>query len=78
MKCPKCDGTGKVNGLYFDTTKSCKYCNGTGEIEVTNEEYIRTCSTEELAKTLYDIRFDFQIPWKNKEIIAWLKEKHNE
>ena len=45
---------------------------------MTNDEWRRTCSTEEFAKWLYDIRFDFQIPWKNKEIVRWLKEKHNE
>lgn len=45
---------------------------------MTNDEWRRTCSTEEFAKWIYDIRFDFQIPWKNKEIVQWLKEKHEE
>lgn len=45
---------------------------------MTNDEWRRTCSTEEFAKWIYDIRFDFQIPWRNKEIVQWLKEKHEE
>ena len=44
---------------------------------MSNDEWRRTCSAEEFAKWIYDIRFDFQIPWKNKEIMRWLKEKHN-
>ena len=76
--CEFCGGTGEVEVVGDSVTDVCDKCGGTGKITLTNEEYIRTCSTEELAKTLYDIRFDFQIPWKNKEIIGWLKEKHNE
>ena len=30
----------------------CPICGGTGEIEVTNEEYIRSCSFDELAECL--------------------------
>lgn len=74
MKCPRCGGSGKYMrevGGY----RPCEHCNGTGKIEVTNDEWRRTCSTEEFAKWIYDIRFDFQIPWKNKEIVQWLKEK---
>ena len=75
MKCPMCDGKGEYMhqcGGY----RPCEHCNGTGKIVQTNDEWRRTCSTEEFAKWIYDIRFDFQIPWKNKEIVQWLKEKH--
>ena len=52
MKCKNCNGTGNIaNGMWL-----CCECEGTGYIEdempqkmLTNEEYIRTCSTEELA-----------------------------
>lgn len=58
MKCPNCNGTGNIaNGMWL-----CCECQGTGYIEdempqkmLTNEEYIRTCSTEELAKLIYKI-----------------------
>lgn len=77
MKCQYCNGTGEhINDANRMTT--CEFCGGTGKIEVTNDEWRRTCSTEEFAKWIYDIRFDFQIPWKNKEIVQWLKEKHHE
>ena len=54
MKCKYCNGTGEhINDANRMTT--CEFCGGTGEIEVTNEEYIRTCSTEELARLIYKI-----------------------
>ena len=54
MKCGYCNGTGEhINDANRMTT--CEFCGGTGEIEATNEEYIRTCSTEELAKLIYKI-----------------------
>lgn len=57
MKCPVCLGTGKVfektfsNGFYL----KCSECNGTGKIEQTEQEYIQTCNTEELAEFLCDV-----------------------
>jgi len=60
MKCTRCHGTGKITEWVATDTVSeykfpCRKCNGTGEIEVTNEEYIRSCSSEELAKLIYKI-----------------------
>ena len=60
MKCPRCHGTGKITEWVVTDTLSeyefpCRKCNGTGEITLTNEEYIRSCSTEELAKLIYKI-----------------------
>lgn len=57
-KCPRCNGNGSVpyhiaDDLFDET--NCPLCGGSGEIEQTNEEYIRTCSTEELAKLIYKI-----------------------
>lgn len=58
MKCPRCNGNGSVpyhiaDDLFDET--NCPLCGGSGEVEQTNEEYIRTCSTEELAKLIYKI-----------------------
>ena len=55
MKCKYCNGTGEhINDANRMTT--CEFCGGTGVIKpLTNEEYIRTCSTEELAKLIYKI-----------------------
>ena len=71
MKCPECDGVGRIH--YGE--EWCSACNGTGEIQ-TNEEWLRQCTTEQLAEFLYDIRYDYQIPWKNKEVVEWLKQPH--
>ena len=53
MKCPVCDGKG-----YFPISdiaaKICDRCNGTGEIQQTEQEYIQTCDTEQLAKWITD------------------------
>ena len=85
MKCYKCNGTG-----YYDIDNECPLCDGTGEYEPfdtdveldklyppeqTNEEYIRTCSTEEMAELLENVAFDWNMVDK-EWIIGWLKEKH--
>ena len=54
MKCPMCGGDG-ITDKFTPNVGRCIKCNGSGEIEPTNEEYIRTCSTEELAKLIYKI-----------------------
>ena len=58
MKCPRCNGTGKIkqpmcSGSYC-RKYICPYCNGTGEIEQTNEEWFCLLSTEEKAKWFCD------------------------
>lgn len=57
MKCQRCHGTGKTTEWVATDTVSeyefpCRKCNGTGEVELTNEEWRRTCSTEEFASWL--------------------------
>lgn len=46
-RCPSCDG----KGFYrVDWQKvRCEVCNGSGKKPMTNEEYLRSCNTEELA-----------------------------
>lgn len=78
MKCPKCGGTGWDIVHGFD----CVSCDGKGEITMTNEEYIRQCSTEELADFLTDTilsdrRFRMTMVGGIEETKAWLKEIHN-
>lgn len=53
MKCPRCGGKGKV--LYpgvADYYVKCNKCDGTGEVEQTEQEYIQTCNTEQLAELI--------------------------
>ena len=54
MKCPECGGIG-LTDLHTPNVGRCIKCNGSGEIEATNEEYIRQASTEELAEVLNKI-----------------------
>ena len=83
MKCTVCDGRG-----YFPVSniaaKVCPQCNGTGEIEQTNEEWFCTLPTEEKADKLTDFSFWLvpNLPTEDKreqirkKIELWLKEIH--
>ena len=44
MKCYRCNGSG-----VDDDNILCYRCGGKGEIELTNEEWLRSATTEELA-----------------------------
>ncbi len=51
MKCPNCNGQ-----RYKAPDVPCGRCGGKGVVEpLTNEEYIRSCSTEELVKMILDM-----------------------
>lgn len=54
--CPKCNGRGKTteyDGLRkFWCDYKCEMCNGTGEVDMTNEEWLRSATTEQLAEWL--------------------------
>ena len=69
MKCKVCGGTGTSNTCVNGTFKPCTFCDGTGEYEPfdadieldkldsepqTNEEWLRTATTEQLAEFLAD------------------------
>lgn len=69
MKCPMCDGRRTMFtreqpgvGTQFGEIKLvvCPKCNGTGEVDensrpiLTNEEWLKKCTTEQLAKVLYN------------------------
>ena len=82
MKCPKCGGSGFDVVHGFD----CVSCDGKGEIEVTNEEWFCTLSTEEKAKFFDkicysawgDINSRFRDMADYTDWIAWLKEIHDD
>ncbi len=93
-KCPTCNGTGRtqmvtlVQGADFP----CIECNGTGEVEMTNEYFMRTATTEQLAWFIADVCYELQDDiWSNCEDtscdyrqtdknywLEWLKEKCDE
>ena len=77
MKCPECGGVGRIH--YGE--EWCSACNGTGEIEVTNEEWLRSATTEELAEFIRKQRDDWSDGWYSdchrfEEIVEWLKQQH--
>ena len=57
MKCKHCNGTGTTNWCVNGTFVNCPYCGGTGEMEMetTNEEWLRSATTEQLAEWLVDV-----------------------
>ena len=96
MRCQNCNGTGKERKGFYEKTGvnkwemvwddvPCEGCDGTGEIEVTNEEWFCQLSTKEKAKVLsnatYSSVFNSDILVLGKEAEhkkweLWLKEKH--
>ena len=91
MKCPLCGGKGKYkNGL--GVVSRCYYCLGTGEVNdkcervKTEQEYLQTCNTEQLAEFLCDVWYgidevinimseDGEIS-KKDAMKLWLKQPH--
>ena len=74
MKCKYCNGTGISNTCVNGTFKPCSFCDGTGEYEPfdadieldkldsepqTNEEWLRTATTEQLAEFISKIDMPF-------------------
>lgn len=57
MKCKHCNGTGTTNWCVNGTFVDCPYCGGTGEMEMemTNEEWLRSATTEQLAEWLIEV-----------------------
>lgn len=54
MKCPKC---GYEQAIYDDINEwwHCPQCHGSGEVEMTNEEWIKSLDTEGLVDYLYEV-----------------------
>lgn len=91
MKCPECDGTGKVvypmmsmNGDEYTgewEQHECEMCGGTGEIQQTNEEWFCQLPTYKkaiLMANCYDaFKLDQYACNKHVVIEEWLKEIHD-
>ena len=100
-ECPKCKGYGIVGSAVPDilrgrgaifSSNECDMCHGSGEVEQTNEEYIRTCSTAELVHVIHLMTTSCYVCGSDgvdyrrcyfrkqctgpKEIEEWLKEPH--
>lgn len=82
MKCKGCNDTGEAeytNGI-FSWKSTCHDCQGKGYIEsLTNEEYMQTCSSDELANTIFRLIIHGTVIRPDREYIKrWLKEKHHD
>ena len=92
MICPKCNGRGTVGYFHIDhfVDIECDRCNGSGEVsevEMTNEEWIKSLDTEGLVDYLYEVHKGGDSVerqrWieKHKERVkmqfrGWLKQPH--
>lgn len=89
MKCPRCNGDGSVpyhiaDDLFDET--NCPLCGGSGEV-MTEQEYLQTCNTEQLADVFFEYRYINATPqqqlWLSANedfvkggIVEWLKQPH--
>ena len=55
MKCKMCGGTGVIQGQAPGLVSCCPACEGKGFIEMTNEEWLRQCTTEQLAEWICSV-----------------------
>ena len=91
--CPKCNGRGTVGYFHIDhfVDIECDRCHGSGEVsevEMTNEEWLKSLDTEGLVDYLYEVHKGGNSVerqrWieNHKERVkmqfrGWLKEQHN-
>ena len=54
MKCPMCGGDG-ITDKFTPNVGRCIKCNGSGEIEPTNEEWLHSLNTEQLAEWIASV-----------------------
>ena len=85
-RCPNCNG----KGFYaVDWQKvRCEVCNGSGKKPMTEQEYLQTCGTEQLAESLFNImannEFTLYLLHTEKKsmqemkdaVVEWLKQPH--
>lgn len=88
MRCYMCNGRGIRYDGFQNLYRTCEKCGGSGIAEpLTNEEYIRQASTEELAEWLQE-HMDCASCGCNKDLcyqgydccklafVEWLKQPH--
>lgn len=90
--CGKCNGRGTVGYFHIDhfVDIECDRCHGSGEVQMTNEDRLKQCDTEQLAEELLAWWFDgantysqfglykWEIDEAKERIVKWLKEKHHD
>ena len=71
MKCPMCNGSG-----VDDDRLICYRCGGSGVIDMTNEEWLRTLPADERVKEVLSRGFMTE-KRTAEEFVKWLEEKHD-
>ena len=93
INCYVCNASGWIAGNSYRHPSKCARCNGSGKINyktLTNEDFIRMATTEELAETIAEriinshTLFEYILHQDNRreedlvrEVCEWLKEKHH-
>ena len=83
MKCKMCGGAGVIQGQAPGLVSCCPACDGKGFIKQTNDEWRKTCSTEDFAEAMTKVVLDL-VAWNNdpkpsevRNILkTWLKQPH--
>ena len=95
-ECPKCKGYGIVGSAVPDilrgrgaifSSNECDMCHGSGEVQMTEQEYLQTCNTEQLANAFFEYRYVNATPrqklWMSAseeciktDIMGWLKQPY--
>lgn len=94
MKCKTCNGLGRTKATEFvgvdeglrDVVILCPTCGGKGEIELTEQEWLQTASTEQLAEwiaeqcsnAVMEGTYDVSKLRKKRYWVEWLKKPHTE
>lgn len=93
MICPKCNGRGTVGYFHIDhfVDIECDRCHGSGEVPMTNEEWLRSCTTEQLVIFLAKQKCDgcndepydekhgtckYCMEKKTEQVREWLNQPH--
>ena len=93
MKCKHCDGDGVIVDVEYGHAGKymCDYCCGTGVVEpLTEQEYLQTCDTEQLAEVLWEkingafnsgyaccnLKQDKDYVGRYKRFMEWLNQPH--
>lgn len=95
IKCPHCNGKG-FSEINSAVNMTCGWCMGQGELDLeivptepqTEQEYLQTCTTEQLAEALLEWwidgadtytqfgLFQHEIDEAKEKIVEWLKQPH--
>lgn len=84
----KCDSCKFVDGCVDYGWSECKKFTQKPSEIITNEEYLKSCNTEQLAEAFFEYRYANATPrqklWMSAseeciktDIVEWLKQPHN-